>query len=90
MFRLNGKSQDKGLHDPTPPCTTWTRGSSKPYDTQRIILPFFHRLYLQREPSNPHDSSAILATAIYGGGRRVTVGHMAREASKYISPLLDA
>ena len=61
----------------------------KLYDTQRITLPFFHRLYLEREPSNPYDSNAVLVTAMYGG-RRVTVGHVAKEAARYISVLLQA
>ena len=61
----------------------------KLYDTQRITLSFFHRLYLEREPSRPYDSNAVLVTAMYGG-RHVVVGHVAKEAARYISLLLQA
>ena len=58
----------------------------KLYDTQRITLPL---LFLQREPTNLYDSNAVLVSAMYGG-RMVTVGHMAKEAAQYVSPLLQA
>ena len=50
---------------------------AKLYDAQRISLPFFHQLYLQREPTTPLDSNAALVTTMYGG-REITVGHMAK------------
>ena len=55
----------------------------KRYVTQCITLPFFHRLYLEREPSNLYDSNAVPVTAMYGG-RHVVFGHMAKEAARYM------
>lgn len=59
------------------------------FETLSVNLPFAHRMYMEREPSNTHDCYAVLVYTMVNG-RRVKVGHVSRPACRYICALLEA
>ena len=55
----------------------------------RRELRVFDEVYFVREPTNPYDSNSVLVKTVIRG-RHIVLGHVAREAARWLSPLLLA
>ena len=57
------------------------------YDLSNIGAREGERVFLEREPSNPHHPNCVGVFLGGGGGRRM-LGHVARQAAEWLSPML--
>ena len=57
------------------------------YDLSHVGAREGDGVFLEREPSNPHDPNCVGVFMRGGGGRRM-LGHVARQAAEWLSPML--
>ena len=52
------------------------------------LLPLSTRLAFKREPGNLYDPNAVLVFVVGSGGTLTCLGHVDKEAARWLSPLL--
>ena len=52
------------------------------------LAPLSSRLVFKRESDNVHDQNAVLVYVVGLEGELISLGHVAKEAARWLSPLL--